>query len=98
MNNLITNIVKINLFFILYIFFCITCVFGEEYDEIIVEGNERLSVETVIMFSGLKLGEDLDANDLNTSVKKLYKTDYFKDIDLSTSDKIITIKITCPPS
>ena len=53
--------------------------------------SRSLSIETIIMFSGLKLGEDLDSNDLNTSVKKLYKTNYFKNIDLVTSDKIITI-------
>ena len=40
---------------------------AEIYNEIKVEGNERLSVETVIMFSGLNLSDDLTINDLNSS-------------------------------
>ena len=56
-------------------------------------GNERLSVETVKMFSGLNLSDDLTINDLNLSIKKLYKTNYFKDIKINTDNKVIQIKI-----
>ena len=66
---------------------------GEIYEEIKVEGNERLSVETVIMFSGLKLSNDITVNDLNSSIKKLYKTNYFKDIKITKKNRILTIKI-----
>ena len=44
---------------------------AEIYKEIKVEGNERLSVETVIMFSGLNLSDDLTINDLNSSIKRV---------------------------
>ena len=44
------------------------------YKEIKVEGNERLSVETVVMFSGLNLSNNITTDDLNLSIKKLYKT------------------------
>ena len=60
---------------------------AEIYNEIKVEGNERLSVETVIMFSGLNLSDDLTINDLNSSIKKLYKTNYFKDIKITQKKK-----------
>ena len=43
---------------------------AEIYNEIKVEGNERLSVETVIMFSGLNLSDDLTINDLNSNAIK----------------------------
>ena len=66
---------------------------AEIYKEIKVEGNERLSVETIIMFSGLNLSYDVTVNDLNTSIKKLYKTNYFKDIKITQKNKILTIKI-----
>jgi outer membrane protein insertion porin family len=66
---------------------------AEIYNEIKVEGNERLSVETVIMFSGLNLSDDLTINDLNSSIKKLYKTNYFKDIKITQKKKILTIII-----
>ncbi len=66
---------------------------AEIYKEIKVVGNERLSVETVRMFSGLNLSDDLTINDLNLSIKKLYKTNYFKDIKINTDNKVIQIKI-----
>ena len=63
------------------------------YEEIRVNGNERLSVETIIMFSGLKIGEDIKNKDINLSIKKLYETNYFKDIKIFTDKKIIEISI-----
>ncbi len=66
---------------------------AEIYKEIKVEGNERLSVETIIMFSGLNLSDDISINDLNSSIKKLYKTNYFKDIKITQKNNILIIKI-----
>ena len=66
---------------------------SEIYKEIKVEGNERLSVETVIMFSGLNLSDDLTINDLNSTIKKLYKTNYFKDIKITQKNKLLKIII-----
>ena len=63
------------------------------YEEIRVNGNERLSVETIIMFSGLKIGEDIKNKDINLSIKKLYETNYFKDIKILTDKKKIEISI-----
>ena len=70
---------------------------AEIYKEIKVVGNERLSVETVKMFSGLNLSDDLTINDLNLSIKKLYKTNYFKDIKINTDNKVIKIMIVENP-
>ena len=46
---------------------------AEIYEEIKVEGNERLSAETVIMFSGLKIDADIEKDEFNSSIKKLYQ-------------------------
>ncbi len=71
--------------------------FAQNYNEIIVTGNKRLSVETVLMFSGLKTNVQLDENDLNLAIKELYKTNYFKDIQIITKNKILEIKINENP-
>ena len=94
MINIVFKSVKKITFYILFIlFFSISLSKAEIYDEIIVEGNERLSIETVIMFSGLKVGEDINTGDLNNAIKKLYKTNYFKDIKFSTKQSVIKISI-----
>ena len=86
-------IIKINLLIILFALSNLSIAKSEIYSEINVTGNERISIETVIMFSGLKTGIDLNINQINDSIKKLYKTDYFKNIEISTSKNTININV-----
>ncbi len=93
MSDLINIIRKLSFTIFVYIIFSFSPLKAQIYDEIKVNGNERLSVETIIMFSGLKIGEDINNNDINLSIKKLYKTNYFKDIKILTDNKTIEILI-----
>ena len=93
----ISYLKKIFLIFLLNSIMGFTYVNAKVYDEIIVVGNERLSVETILMFSGLKLGQDINESDLNLSIKKLYKTDYFKNIKFSSQGEILKIEIVENP-
>ena len=67
------------------------------YSEIIkkieVLGNVRLANETVILFSELNIGDDVDSLDLNNAFKKLFNTDYFKDIKINFKNGILKIKV-----
>ena len=93
----IIKLKKISIILAFNLLFSITSTYAEIYEEIKVDGSKRLSVETVIMFSGLELGIELNENDLNSSVKKLFETNYFKDIKIATEDKIIKISIVENP-
>ena len=93
----ISYLKKICLIFVLSSITGFTYVNAKVYEEIIVVGNERLSVETILMFSGLKLGQDINESDLNLSIKKLYKTDYFKNIKFSSQGEILKIEIVENP-
>ena len=61
-------------------------IYAKVYQDLKVEGNERLSVETVVMFSGINIKNDLSDDDLNKAIKKLYKTNYFSDIKIFTEN------------
>ncbi len=93
MKDIIYIIKKINLAVFIFIILSFSSLKAEIYEEIKVNGNERLSVETIIMFSGLKVGEDIENKDINLSIKKLYETNYFKDIKILADKKIIKISI-----
>ena len=54
-------------------------------------GNERLSKETIIMFSNLNFFETINKNKLNNSLKELYSTNYFKDVSISSSNGTVKI-------
>ncbi len=89
------NILKNKLLFSFIIYFCLSfnLLQAKIYDEIKITGNQRLSVETIIMFSKLKTGVNLDKEQLNDSIKNLYKTNYFSNIELETANNVILIKV-----
>ena len=63
------------------------------YNEIKVTGNKRLSIETILIFSGLKSNTEIESKDLNQAIKNLYDTNYFKDIEIISSNNALEIKI-----
>ena len=93
MKRLTKNIKSLFIFLIIYLFTGISILKAEKYEAINITGNNRLSVETILMFSGLKTGKDLTNNDLNIAIKKLYETDYFKNIEIVITNKKLEIKI-----
>ena len=60
-------------------------------------GNDRITNETIIMFSSLNIGDEINENSLNEALKNLYYTDYFKNVELSVTDKTVIIKVTENP-
>ncbi len=58
-----------------------------------ISGNERVSDETIIIFSKLKIGNKINDSILNESLKDLYLTNYFEDIKISDNNGIIFIKV-----
>ena len=85
------------LLIIFYLFTLCTFSMAAIYSDINVKGNKRLSVETVLMFSGLKLNTDITNEELNKAIKKLYETNYFKDIKIITSENSLLIEIVENP-
>ena len=78
-------------FFILIviIFFSkLTLSFAENVKSINITGNERLSNETILLFSEIDISNDLNVNDLNEAIKKLYQTDYFEDIKMLIDNEV----------
>ena len=66
---------------------------AEIINEIKVEGNKRISPETIIMFSGAKINQDLNDNDLNKLLKQLYETYFFESASIRIENNILTIKV-----
>ncbi len=93
MANLYKNLKKILIIFLFYNIFVCTTSKAELYEEIQVKGNDRLSVETIIMFAGINLSIDIEEKDLNSSIKNLFETNYFKDVKISINNKIIVIDV-----
>ena len=90
MKIIFSNTLKtISLALIFYFSVCLSIVQAQIFKEIKVTGNKRLSVETILMFSGLNTELNLSNDDLNQAIKNLYDTDYFKKIEIKIqTDKL----------
>ena len=66
-------------------------------EKIEIDGNLRVNDETIKMFSGVKIGDDLSKNDLNNALKNLYDTNFFKDVELKIEDSILKILVNENP-
>ncbi len=92
--NYLTKINKIKLIYIIFLFiFTINAAHSEVLKEFKINGNDRLANETIIMFSELELGANINQNDLNQSIKNLYKTNYFKNIKMNFINNILEIEV-----
>tara|TARA_B100000886_G_scaffold296906_1_gene224368 strand:+ start:2672 stop:4918 length:2247 start_codon:yes stop_codon:yes gene_type:complete len=81
------------LLFLLVSFFIPSLSTADEIKKIKINGNERVSDETVIMFSNLNIGESLTSENLNIALKELYYTDYFKDVNITISNGTVNINV-----
>ena len=85
------KIININIIIFLLNFFIYQSAFSEIIKNFEIKGNFRVSNETVIMFSNLKIGDNVTKNDLNEALKNLYYTDYFKDVSINLEDGYLKI-------
>ena len=84
---------KFNILFLFFLLFFWPSAKSETINKIIVEGNQRISTETIKMFSGVSTNNDLSENDLNEILKNLYNTNFFDLVSVKVEDKILLIKV-----
>ncbi len=86
-------IFKFNLLLIFFFFISTTVLKAEMIKEIDIEGNQRISSETIKMFADVSPNDDLTNNDLNKILKRLYDTNFFDLVSVKISNEILTIKV-----
>ncbi|MDC0562320.1 outer membrane protein assembly factor BamA [Candidatus Pelagibacter ubique] len=66
---------------------------SKNYEKIIINGNERISNETILVFSEIQDNIPLDENSINEILKKLYKSGFFKDVIVKIENNNLTIDV-----
>ena len=73
----------------------ISCIFLPAFSEVVkkieITGNDRISTETIKMFSDINIGDDLEDSDINNLLKRLYETNFFQDISVKLSSNKLFI-------
>ena len=85
--------IKLSFLTILFLINSYSLVYSEVIKNIDVTGNDRLAKETIILFSELNVNENINSENLNSALNKLYKTDYFKDIKISINNGNLKIVV-----
>ena len=84
---------KINLIIILFLFIFTSTLRSEIIEKIDIQGNSRVSSETIKMFTGVSISDDISEYDLNEILKNLYNTNFFDLVSVQISNKVLIIKV-----
>ena len=74
-------------------FFLTLSSYAKNYERIIINGNERISSETILVFSEISEDQSLNENSINNILKKLYKSGYFKDVSVKIENNNLIIDV-----
>ena len=86
-------------FYILLFYLCLLTTYSlsDKVNKIDIIGNERVSEETIIMFSSVSINDDLDNKILNDILKNLYESEFFKDVSVKFKNNTLEIFVTENP-
>ena len=78
---------------IIVFFFLLSSASSEILQKIEISGNKRISDQTIIVFSEIKIDEEITKSKLDEVIKKLYKTNFFRNINLSFVNQTLFLKV-----
>ena len=81
--------IKIALIFFLFSF----SAKAEIIKKIEINGNQRVSSETIKIFTEVEINKDLSLNNLNNVIKKIYSTNFFKNVEAKINENILYITV-----
>tara|TARA_B100001057_G_scaffold176067_1_gene176734 strand:- start:754 stop:2994 length:2241 start_codon:yes stop_codon:yes gene_type:complete len=89
---------KISKIIIVLFFFCtLHNANSEIIKKIDIVGNERISNETILMFSDIKIDESINNENLNIILKNLYESNFFDNVSVSFDKNILKINVIESP-
>ncbi len=67
---------------------------AENIKNIVIAGNDRVSDETIKIFSSVNIGDEINSDKLNKIIKNLYETNFFQNISVNfeNHELLITVK------
>ncbi len=84
---------KLNILIFIILISLNTILKAEIINNIKVEGNNRISMETIKMFAGVSEKDNLTENDLNKILKNLYDSNFFELVSVKIENNILFIKV-----
>ena len=71
--------------------------FSEIVKKIEISGNDRISEKTILIFSEVEIGEEIEITDTNILLKNLYDTNFFKNVSVNFKNNVLQINVEEAP-
>ena len=81
----------LKIYFFLFLFLSTSVAI--EIKTIEINGNKRISKDTIIVLGNIQIGEEINSTKLNSILIELYKTNFFKDIQINVEKNILKINL-----
>ena len=79
--------------FLTLIYFSMFSVSAEIIEKVNIDGNDRVSEETIKTYGQIELNKDYSESDLDEILKNIYSTEFFEDVDVSIKGNQLNIKV-----
>ena len=66
---------------------------AEIIEKVNIDGNDRVSEETIKTYGQIELNKDYSESDLDEILKNIYSTEFFEDVDVSIKGNQLNIKV-----
>ena len=70
---------------------------AETVNDILVTGNNRISDETIKIFSDIDIKDELDLNQINEILKNIYDSNFFENVSVTFDQNILKINVVEKP-
>ena len=70
---------------------------SEIVKKIEISGNNRISEKTILIFSEIEIGEEIEITDTNILLKNLYNTNFFKNVSVNFKNNVLKINVEEAP-
>ena len=87
------KLIKITIYFLFILNSLYVNSFSENLNRIIINGNERITDETILTFLPVKISDYIDDEKTNEVIKELYGTNFFKNVTVNFKDNILKIDL-----
>jgi len=91
--NFMANIKKSLFSIILFFVFFSVNAYSEIVNKVEVKGNQRISLETIVVFGDIVVGNNYERSDVNLLIKKLYDSNFFSNISVKLENNLLTITV-----
>ena len=66
----------------------------EEVNKLVIEGNKRVSEETIKVYGEIELNKDITESDLNRITTNLFSTNFFEDVSVQIKSNTLIINVS----